>query len=110
MKKINEHENKLKHRTEEEKKQYSRRINRINGQINGINKMIDEDRECDEILIQIAAVNRSIKSLGEEMLKNHMKTCMVDDINNKKYESIDEVVELYKRLISWKDINIIYVI
>ncbi len=99
MYKESENCKKVKHRTEEEKKVYSRRINRIEGQIKGINKMIEEDRHCDEILIQIAAVNRSIKSLGEEILKNHMKTCMVEDISNKKYEVIDEVVDLYKRLI-----------
>jgi DNA-binding FrmR family transcriptional regulator len=99
MYKESENCKKINHRTDEEKKEYSKRLNRIEGQINGINKMIEEDRHCDEILIQIAAVNRSIKSLGEEILKNHMKTCMVEDINNKKYESIDEVVDLYKRLI-----------
>lgn len=89
----------IKYRSEEEKTDYKKRFNRIIGQINGINKMIEEDRLCDEILIQIAAVNRSIKSLGEKVLENHMKTCMVNDIKNDKLETIDEIVTLYKRLI-----------
>lgn len=88
---------KLQHRSEEEKKNYIKRLNRIEGQVKGINKMITEDRHCDDILIQISAVKKAIESLGREILENHMKTCLIDDINNKKYESIDEVIELFRR-------------
>ena len=89
---------KLLHRTEEEKHNYIKRLNRIEGQVRGINKMIEEDRHCDDILIQISAVNSALKSLGQEILVNHMKTCMVEDINNKHYETIDEVLELWRRM------------
>lgn len=60
--------------------------------------MICEDRYCGDIMVQISAVNNAMKSLGQEMLLNHMKTCMVDDINNKKYETIDEVMDLCRRM------------
>ena len=89
---------KLHHRSDEEKKDYVVRLNKIEGQIRGINKMVTEDRCCDDILIQVSAVTRALKSLGEEILENHMKTCMVDDINNKNYESIDEVMNLFRKL------------
>lgn len=90
---------KIKHRSDEEKNSYIKRLNRIEGQVKGIAKMIDEDRHCDDILIQISAVNSALKSLGSEVLLNHMKTCMIDDINNGNIDSIDEIMELYRRLL-----------
>lgn len=87
------------HRTEEQNITYTKRLNRIEGQVRGINKMINTDRHCDEILIQIAAVTKSLKSLGQELLENHMKTCMVNDIKNNNLASIDEVMELFRKLV-----------
>ena len=84
-------------RNEEEKNNYKKRLNKISGQINGISGMIDDDRSCDDILIQILAVNSAIKSLGQEMLLNHMKTCMVSDIENHKYDMVENVGSKYKR-------------
>lgn len=92
-------EKKLSLKTISKKDDFTKRLNRIEGQIRGINKMIQEDRYCADILIQIAAVNKSLKSLGEEILENHMKTCMVDDIENKDYTSIDEVMSLFRKLV-----------
>lgn len=89
---------KLVHRSDDEKNSYIKRLNRIEGQVRGINKMVEDDRHCDDIMIQISAVSSALKSLGQEILLNHMKTCMVDDINNKKYDTIDEVMELCRRM------------
>ena len=89
---------KLVYRSDEEKQSYIKRLNRIEGQVRGINKMVDEDRHCDDIMIQISAVSNALKSLGQEILLNHMKTCMVEDINNKKYDTIDEVMDLCRRM------------
>ena len=90
---------KVVHMSTDEKRKYTIRLNRIEGSIRGINKMISEDRHCDELLIQIAAVTKSLKSLGQELLHNHMKTCMVDDIKKENYESIDEVMDLFRKLV-----------
>lgn len=87
------------HRTKEQNDAYTKRLNKIEGQVRGINKMINTDRHCDEIMIQIAAVTKALKSLGQELLENHMKTCMVDDIKNEKFESIDEVMDLFRKLV-----------
>lgn len=86
------------HHTESERKNYIKRLNKIEGQVKGINKMIADDRHCDDILIQISAVTSALKSLGNEILINHMKTCMVDDIKKGELESIDEILYLWKRL------------
>ena len=86
------------HRTPEEVSKCVNRLNRIEGQIHGISKMITEDRHCDEILIQISAVSNALRGLGEELLLNHMKKCMIEDIKDNKLETIDEIMELCRRL------------
>ena len=86
-----------KERTIDEKKDLNNRVNRCIGQLNGIKKMIDEDRYCDDVLIQLSAVNKSIKSIANLVLDNHMHTCLIEHINNGEYEIIDEIVELFKR-------------
>ena len=87
-----------KHRTEEEKKYIKKRLKLIEGQVRGISNMIDEDRYCDEVLIQVSAINKSLKSLATKILKSHLETCVVEDIKEGNTEIIDEVIELFKRL------------
>ena len=86
------------HRSSEDINNCVKRLNRIEGQIRGISKMIQEDRHCDDILIQISAASEALKKLGEEILSHHMKTCMVTDIKDNKLETIDEIMELFRRL------------
>ena len=94
---MNECCNKKKIRTEEEKKSLNIRLNKIIGQMNGIKKMIDEDRYCDDILIQLAAIEKSVKSLSTVILDNHMRTCLVKSIQNGDLTVVDEIVDLFKR-------------
>ena len=82
-------------RNEEEKKQLLNRINRIDGQLDGIKKMIEEDKYCNDILIQIVAAEKSLKSLANLMFENHVYRCIPDDIKNE--EIIDELISLFKR-------------
>lgn len=82
-------------RSDEEKKQLLSRINRINGQLDGIRKMIEEDKYCNDILIQIVAAEKSLKSLANLMFENHIYRCISDDIKNE--EVIDELTSLFKR-------------
>lgn len=84
-------------RTEEEKRELKNRLNRIAGQIGGISKMIDDDKYCDDILIQLSAVNKALKSLASVIVERHMHTCVVRDIKNGNTDIIDEVVEMIKR-------------
>lgn len=89
---------KTKHRSCEEKKKMTKRLNIIGGQINGVKQMIEDDRYCSDILIQISAINKSLKSLGNEILKSHLNTCVVNDIKNDNLEVIDEVIDLFDKL------------
>lgn len=88
----------LKHRDCEEKRRLTKRLSIIEGQVRGIKQMIADDRYCDDVLIQIAAVTSSLKKIGTEMLKSHLSTCVVKDINEGKLEVIDDVIDLFKRL------------
>ncbi len=89
---------KTKKRSEMEKKYLTRRLKIIEGQVRGLISMVDNDRYCGDLLIQISAVDQSLKSLGSRILKNHLETCVVNDIKNDKLEIIDEVMDLISKL------------
>ena len=86
------------HRTDNEKKKLKKRLSVIEGQIRGISGMIDEDKYCHDILVQLSAVEHSLKSLGVEILKSHLSTCVVNDLKKDNLEVIDEVIDLVRRL------------
>ena len=85
-------------RTEAELKQLKNRLNRIVGQLNGIGRMLDENRYCGEILTQLAAAESALQSFGYVILKEHMETCMVEEISKGNTEVVEEAVELIKKL------------
>lgn len=85
-------------REEKEKKQLKNRLNRIIGQLNGIGRMLDEDRYCGDILTQLAAAESALQSFGYVILKDHMETCMVEEIKKGNEGIVDEAVELIKKL------------
>lgn len=91
-------ETKKKHRTDDEKKKLITRLRIIEGQVKGVCQMIEDDRYCDDVLIQISAINKSLKSLGNQILKNHLSTCVVKDIKEDKLEVIDDVIDMFGRL------------
>ena len=88
---------KEKPRTKDDKKRIIRRLKIVEGQIRGIIKMIEEDRYCDDVLTQISASNKSLKSIGNELLNIHLKTCVVDNIKEDKLEIVDDVMEIIRR-------------
>ena len=86
----------MRHR--EEKKHIITRLNRIEGQIRGIRKMIEEDAYCVDILTQVSAARCSLNSFSKVLLGNHIKTCVADDIRNGSDEKTEELVELLQKL------------
>ena len=74
------------------------RLNRVIGQLGGIKKMVEEDRYCGDILMQVAAVESALQALGYVMLQDHMETCMVEEIQNGNTAIVDEAIELVKKL------------
>ena len=81
----------------EEKRTIINRLNRIKGQINGIEKMVNNDSECNDILIQAVAVEKSIKSMANLILENHLYKCVAQDLENGNLEVVDELISLFKR-------------
>lgn len=84
-------------RSEEEKKTVSARINRIAGQLNGVKKMIEEDRYCEDILIQLAAVDKAVRSLSAVLLERHLHTCVVENVKAGNEDVVDELADLFRR-------------
>lgn len=85
-------------RDAKEQKQLQNRISRIIGQLNGIKSMIDDNRYCGDILIQIGAVESALQSLGYVILQDHLQTCVVEEIKNGNEGIMEEAVELIKKL------------
>ena len=84
-------------RSEEDKHAFQSRLNRIAGQINGVKRMVEEDRYCDDILIQLSAIDKAVKSLANLLLDKHMHSCLIKRIKEGELDAIDEIVELFKR-------------
>ncbi len=84
-------------RSSAEKKIIVNRLNRIKGQINGIEKMVETDRDCNDILIQVVAVEKSLKSMANLILENHLYKCVTEDLENGNLDVIDELISLFKR-------------
>ena len=84
--------------TEEEKKALTKRLNIIEGQIRGIKQMLEDDRYCADILIQLSAISKSLESVENSILESHIKSCVLTEIQSGNTEIIDEVMELFRRL------------
>ena len=87
-----------KERSEEELKDLIHRLNRIEGQVRGIKRMVEDEAYCPDILIQVSAVNSALNSFSKVLLGNHIRTCVADDIRNGQEETIDELVTLLQKL------------
>ena len=85
-------------RSEADLRQLRNRLSRMAGQLNGIGRMLDENRYCGDILIQIAAVERALQSFGYIILRDHMNTCVAEEVRNGNDAVMDEAVELMKKL------------
>lgn len=83
---------KTKERSEREYKDLLNRLNRIEGQVRGIKKMVESDTYCTDILVQVSAVNAALNSFNKVLLANHIRTCVAEDIRQGKEETIDELV------------------
>ena len=83
---------KKKVRSEEERRALENRLSRLEGQIRGIRRMLDEDAYCIDIITQVNAVKSALSSFNKEILSAHIRSCVADDIKNGKDEKVDELV------------------
>ena len=89
---------KTKERSEAEFRSLINRLSRIEGQIRGIRNMVEENAYCTDILMQVSAVNAALNAFNKELLANHIKTCVANDIRDGKDETIDELVMTLQKL------------
>ncbi len=87
-----------KKRSEEEYKLLMNRLKRIEGQVRGVEKMLENDAYCPDILIQVSAINSALNSFNKVLLASHMKSCVVNDIRAGKDEVVDELVDTLQRI------------
>jgi len=85
-------------RDEQTIKALKHRLNRMIGQLNGIGSMLDNNRYCGDILTQIAAVESALQHFGYIILHDHLKTCVVEEIQNGNTAILNEAVDLIKKL------------
>lgn len=86
-------------RTKGEKQAVINRLKRIEGQVRGIQKMVEEDRYCIDILVQISAIQAALKKVGFTVTERHVKHCVADAIQSGDGdETIDELLDVMKRL------------
>ncbi len=92
------HSERTKERSPEELKSLTNRLKRIEGQIRGIGRMLEEDAYCPDILIQVAAVSSALNGFSKELLTNHLKSCVVEDIRQGDEAAVDELADLLRKL------------
>ncbi len=85
-------------RDDKEQKDLITRLNRVEGQIRGIRKMVESDTYCVDILTQVSAASAALNSFNKALLNSHIKTCVVEDIKAGKEETINELLEMLQKL------------
>lgn len=89
---------KKKHRETAEYRSLLNRLSRIEGQVRGVRNMVEKECYCVDILTQVSAVQSALNSFNKELLSNHIKTCVVEDIQKGDEQVVDELCETIKKL------------
>ena len=87
-----------KSRPEAEERDLITRLNRIEGQIRGIRKMVENDAYCVDILTQVSAASCALNSFTKVLLSEHIKSCVTEDIRSGREEKVDELVKVLQKL------------
>ena len=86
-------------RSEEELKKLQNRLSRIEGQVRGIRRMLDEDAYCIDILTQVSAVDSALASFSRELIDQHLRTCVANDLASGNDEKVSELCDTLAKLI-----------
>lgn len=92
---------KYKHRNKDgsEYKSLISRLNRIEGQVRGIHRMLENDRYCVDIMTQVSAIQAALGAFNKELLSNHIRSCVVRDIREGDESVVDELVKLLGKMV-----------
>ena len=89
---------KTKERSPEEYENLIHRLSRLEGQIRGIRGMVEKNAYCTDILTQVAAANAALHAFSRELLSNHIKTCVVQDIRNGNDDVVDDLITTIEKM------------
>ena len=89
---------KTKERSEKEYKDLVNRLSRIEGQLRGIRRMLDEGSYCPDIMVQVAAASAAMNSFNKVLLANHVRTCVADGIREGDDTVVEELVQTLQKL------------
>ena len=89
---------KTKQRSEQEYKSLIHRLNRIEGQVRGVRKMVESDAYCTDILTQVSAISAALSAFNRELLSNHIRTCVAEDLKQDRTESVDELIQTLQKM------------
>ena len=93
------HAGRKKHRSTAEERDLITRLNRIEGQIRGIKKMLEADAYCPDVLTQVAAARCAMNSFAKVLLASHIRSCVVEDLEAGREETIEELVDTVQKLL-----------
>ena len=85
-------------RSEEELKKLTNRLSRIEGQVRGLREMLERDVYCIDVLVQVSAVNAALNSFSKELLGEHLRTCVAENLRQGNDEVVDELVTALQKL------------
>lgn len=86
------------HHSEKTKNNLISRLNRIEGQVRGLKGLIEKDTYCDDVLNQISSVQSALNGVGKLLLEHHMKSCVIERIQDGENEVIDELLVTINKL------------
>lgn len=89
---------KIKERSEDEAKRLINRLSRIEGQVRGVRRMVEESAYCVDILTQISAISSALLAFNKELLSNHIRTCVADGIRHGEDEKLEELIDTLGRM------------
>jgi DNA-binding FrmR family transcriptional regulator len=78
-----------------------KRLRRVEGQVRGLQRMVDEDRSCVEIMTQISSAHEALRAVGRELMRNHLKHCTMAAVgtsNGHAEPMYDELIEMMYKL------------
>ncbi len=81
------------------RKDVQTRLKRIAGQVNGVIKMLEDDKSCEDVLMQLSAVESATKSLARLIIKSHLTHCIVEAVNDNNLERVEEFSTILERYI-----------
>ena len=88
----------MKKRGEEEYKSLMNRLKRIEGQVRGVQSMLENDAYCPDIMVQVSAINSALNSFNKELMANHIKSCVAEDMRNGNDAKMEELIAVLQKL------------